>query len=293
MSFRSQTTRIAAILFRATRRLLGFSVSGIGLCLVIALFIAIVGGRNIREWIQKGHGFPAVSEINNIELALTKVLSDAGRSHLKDLFDPVAFAKTCAWYELQYGTDAFEARTVISTRATYALLISGRGAIQPNVQDDDIMTNTRKVLAADVVNELGTSYYPEVGKDPWGNPYQIFAGPWPEELGLVLFRDYLSHGSQTQLPGDSLLDSDADALTVSVGGESPSTRGYPSTGFHGFYIWSLGANGVSDQPRYDPTHQYAPPARQYYRSDAPDEYLGGGDDINNWDRNQTFMSFYN
>lgn len=61
----------------------------------------------------------------------------------------------------------------------------------------------------------------------------------------------------------------------------------------GIYIWSLGANGVSDQPRYDPTHVYAPPARQHYRSDAPDEYLGGGDDVNNWDRNQTFMSFYN
>lgn len=51
--------------------------------------------------------------------------------------------------------------------------------------------------------------------------------------------------------------------------------------------------GVSDQPRYDPTHAYAPPARQHYREDAPDEYLGGGDDINNWDRDQTFMRFYN
>jgi hypothetical protein len=92
---------------------------------------------------------------------------------------------------------------------------------------------------------------------------------------------------------DSLVDSDADALTVTVAGESSSTRSYPATPYHEANIWSLGANGVSDQPRYDPTHQYAPPARQYYRSDAPDEYLGGGDDINNWDKNQTFMRFYN
>ncbi len=58
------------------------------------------------------------------------------------------------------------------------------------------------------------------------------------------------------------------------------------------YIWSLGKNKVSDQPRYDPTHMYAPPARSHYREGAPDEYLGGGDDINNWDRDYTFMWFY-
>ena len=292
MSFRSHTTRIAAMLFRATRRFLGFSVSSIGLCLGIALIVVIVGGRNIREWIQKGHGFPVMSEIQNIELAMTKVLSDAGLSNLQDLFDRDAFEKVCAWYELQYGADAFEARTVVCTRAVYALLISGRGAKLPDAHDDDIMTNTRKALSADLVRSLGTSYFPDIGNDSWGNPYQIFAGPWPKAMGPVLLRTYRLPVSSSHLQGGSA-PANTDALTVTIAGEYPGMRGVPVGNVTDVYIWSLGANGVSDQPRYDPTRQYAPPARQHYRSDAPDEYLGGGDDINNWDRNQTFMSFYN
>ncbi len=291
MSFRYHTMRIGAMLLTATRRLLRFSVSGIGLCLVIVFVIAIVSERNIREWIQKGHGFPVISEIQNIELALTKLRSDAGRSSLRDLFERDAFEKVCAWYELQYGADAFEARTVVYTRAVRALLISGRGAKLPDARDDDIMINTRKALSADLVHSLGTSYYSDLGNDPWGNPYQIFDGPWPKEMGLRLLRTYRLPVTPPHLPGDSA-PTNPDALTVTIAGEHPGIRGVPAE-YTDIYIWSLGANGVSDQPRYDPTHVYAPPARQYYRSDAPDEYLGGGDDINNWDRNQTFMSFYN
>jgi len=294
MNPKSFTTRVAVMLFGAMRRLLGFASSPIGICLAIVIF-GVTGAAlpNVFRWMEKNHGYPTVSEINNIELTLTKIISDAGRSSLQDLFDPVAFEKTCTWYELQYGADTFEARTAISTRAAYALIKSGRGAILPQAQDDDIMTHTRKVLATDVVDDLGTSYYPGVGNDPWGNPYQIFAGPWPKEMGLLLFRSYDSPGPKTALPGNSSMDPNADVLTVTVAEESPGTRGYPATPYHEAYIWSLGANGVSDQPRYDPTHQYAPPVRHFYRSDAPEEYLGGGDDINNWDKNQTFMRFYN
>ena len=174
MNFKSLTARVAAMLLKATRRLLGLSFSPIGVCLAIAIFgVTIAALPNVLRWLQVGHGFPAMSEINGIELAVTKMLSDAGRSSLQDLFDPVAFQKTCKWYELQHGADAFEARTFISTRAAYALLVSGRGAILPDAQDDDIMTNTRKVLAVDVVGTLGTAYYPDVGNDPWGNPYII------------------------------------------------------------------------------------------------------------------------
>jgi len=291
MHTKSFTARVAAMLFRATRRVLTFRFSGIILCLGIVLLGAIIAVPNFRKWVQSSHGFPAVSEIRNIELALTKVLSDAGRSSLLDLFDPVAFEKTCAWYEIQYDADAFEARTAICTRAAYALIISGRNAIQPDARDDDIMTHSRKVLAVDVVDKIGTSYYPELGNDPWGNPYQFFPGPWPGNMGPVLFRAYAAPGSGPSLPGDSTPT--ADPLTVTIAGEAPGPRGHPVARHREIYIWSLGANGVSDQPRYDPTHQYAPPARQHYRSDAPDEYLGGGDDVNNWDKNQGFMSFYN
>lgn len=265
---------------------------------VILLYVALVGivfvaalSKKIYRSITYSGSLQAVAEIRDSELALTKILSDAGRSSLLDLFDPVAFEKTCAWYEIQYDADAFEARTAICTRAAYALIVSGRNAMQPEAGDDDIMANTRKVLAIDVVDKIDTSYHLDLGNDPWGNPYQFFPGPWPGNMGPVLFRAYAVPGSELSLPGDSTPT--ADPLTVTIAGEDLGPRGFPASRNRDLYIWSLGANGVSDQPRYDPTHQYAPPARQHYRIDAPDEYLGGGDDINNWDKDQTFLRFYN
>jgi hypothetical protein len=272
--------------------LLQIPLSCAGLCFGCALLVVVIAGPNIQKYMTSGHGFPAKSEIDGIDLALTKILSDAGCSSLSDILDSAAFGKVCAWYELQYNTDEFEAQAAVSTRAAHALIVSGRGALLPQAGDDVIMAKVRKVYAVERVSNLGTSYYSELGNDPWGNPYQIFAGPWKKAMGPVLFRNYAGPTGQP-LPGDPPPPPESDALTVIGGGDVPETHGFPASTKMEFYIWSLGANGVSDQPRYDPTHTYAPPARQYYRSDAPDEYLGGGDDINNWDRNQTFMSFYN
>src|SRR5262245_28339812 len=107
MKLNSILARAAEVLFKWPWRLLKVRMGCVGLCLGLTLYVMVIAGPNIRLWLKVGHGNPAVSEINGIELALTKILSDAGRSDLQDLFDPVAFEKTCAWYELQYDTDAF------------------------------------------------------------------------------------------------------------------------------------------------------------------------------------------
>jgi hypothetical protein len=220
------------------------------------------------------------------------VLSDAGRSSVHDLLDAEALEKVCNWYEIQYGVDAFEARTAIYTEAAYALLRNGRYAGSARYDDGPILRHTRRVFVAERLRTLGYDYYHAgFDEDDWGNPYRIYPGPWPGSMGPVLFRAYTAPVSGPAVPGDSTPT--ADPLTVTVAGEDPGPRGFPAPRYKEFYIWSLGANGVCDQPRYDPTHQYEPPARQYYRSDAPDEYLGGGDDINNWDHDQTFMRYYN
>jgi hypothetical protein len=248
------------------------------------LFFVASAGRNVHRRLQRSKSVSAITEVSNIELAFTKLLSDAGRSSLKALLEPVAFEEACAWYAREHDADAFEAEVAIYTRATYALLRNGRDVLtQEAGLEDALFGHIQGALNAQVVRVLGTSYMSEFGTDPWGNPYQFFAGPWPDDMGPVLFRRYRESPDS---------NSTADSLTVSIVGDVPRQQGFPPSSKQDIYLWSFGANGVSDQPRYDPNHEYAPPSRQHYRKDASDEYLGGGDDINNWDRNMTFMAIY-
>jgi hypothetical protein len=244
-------------------------------------------------FLRKGQPQRAVSEISNIELALTKILSDAGRSSLRELFDPKAFQVAHAAYMAKNSTNSLDASVALYTRATYALLRNGRDGLTISAGwRDSLLETVQLTLNAEVVRSLGTSYISELGNDPWENPYQIFPGPWPEEMGTVLFRRALE-GEPSPYSTPEAGHVLSDALTFTMASEPPTKQGLPAFDHMDFYIWSLGENEVSDQPIYDPTQAYAPPVRQHYRKDAPDEYLGGGDDISNWDEDMTFMKLYN
>jgi hypothetical protein len=268
--------------------------------LVILLVLAAGMWFFVIPWMQpwKEYGkFPrANAEISNMELAITKVLSDAGRSSLRDLVAPKVFDEACVAYARQHNLNAFEASVALYTRSTYALLRHGRNALTiPVGRNDEVLDHVQRVLNPEVVNSLDTLYM-EIEDDPWGNRYQFFWGQWPEKMGLVPLRRLLMPGGSSGLSADQFIDGygpDGDALTVSILDNPSVKQGFPAPRHFDVYIWSFGKNGVPDQPRYDPTHEYAPPARQHYREDARDEYLGGGDDINNWDRDQTFMRLYN
>ena len=255
------------------------------IAILAIVFVALLpGGR----YIKKGSGVQAITEIKGIELGITKMFSDADSTNLRDFFNDAAYGDAVARLGREQGVDALEASVEIYSYSAYALLRKGRNALGEG-------NEYRAVLRPDLVQKLGNSYFEGLGTDPWGNLYRIFPGPWPESMGPVLFRTYWlpietpgpSGGHPPVFP-DNLLMTGKDLET----GED-ITFGWPADAQETTYIWSFGANLISGQPHYDPTHAYAPPAQQYYVSGQEPELMGGGDDINNWDRGQTFMRFYN
>ena len=70
--------------------------------------------------------------------------------------------------------------------------------------------------------------------------------------------------------------------------------GIPANDRTAVFIWSYGENGQNGQARYLEVDTYtANETVNYDVSQQEPEFLGGGDDINNWDPTQTFMRFYN
>ena len=113
-------------------------------------------------------------------------------------------------------------------------------------------------------------------------------------MGPIVFRTFdvqpMTTEGMAEERGDNLLvlnSFDMDDENVRV------MHGWPAEKLSSVYIWSFGENGRSGQAIYDPTHVYALPAGQHYDQDQEPEYQGGGDDINNWDGNQTYMRWYN
>ena len=239
--------------------------------------------------LRKSRYGEAIREIQDIETSVTKLLSDAGQAKLRDLFDEVALEAAITDLSQRRNLDEFSARVEIYTHVTYQLLRFGRNAFE---HDRTYEATVRPELLA----RLGKSYMPDLDFDPWGNLYQVFPGPWPESMGPIVFRVFDAqpmHDADTGMRaerGDNLLvpdsyDMDDENLRV--------MHGWPTTTNAGVYIWSFGENGVSGQAIYDPTHTYALPAVQHYDPMQEPEYRGGGDDINNWDVNQTYMRWYN
>jgi len=229
-------------------------------------------------------------EIYNIKLSITYMLSDAGSTNLRDFFDDAAFGEAVARLQRERAMAPFAASMEIYSHCTYVLLRGGRNALEPGRHND-----YPSVLNPAMVKRLGNTYFPELALDPWGELYRIFPGPWPEDMGPVVFRTFLPpapgyppRSGEKKIVADALLMSGFDLET----GE-PLTFGVPAPSNQDVYIWSFGANLISGQPNYDPSHAYAPPAQQHYDAGQEPELMGGGDDINNWDRDQTFMRFYN
>ncbi len=290
----------------------GFTLVELLVVMAIISILAAIAIPNVQRYIEKGRATRAMSEINGIELAMTKVLSDAGRSSLKDLIDPAAFDEALIEKNgslpdppvmESWSADDFDNAVEIYTNVAYSLLRKGRGALgAPDVTT--IAGNS--LIREDVVRNLGTSYMADLATDPWGNLYQFYPGPWSPRFGLNVFRVYLPQTSAQTLPGDKVDPNTGDNLSLvdNVNGVTlidpetgdPLVRiGIPAKDQQEMYIWSLGGNLESGQARYrNPTLGYAAAdVLTNYGSGQEPELMGGGDDINNWDNYQTFMRFYN
>lgn len=227
----------------------------------------------------------ATREISTIELAVTKMLSDVGETSAHSFFDEAAFNATRDDLQRAKKLSAFEASVEIYSTALTGLMRHGKNTpAQQCVFAETLNTN--------VVGRLGLSYDESIGLDPWGEPYRFFPGPWPESMGPVLLRTFLVHPQEAWYPGDSA-QPEPDALTLEPTPFLETNFGFPAPSRRDLYIWSTGANIISGQPAYDPSHQYTAPASQHYDQQQEPEYWGGGDDINNCDKVQSFMWHYN
>ena len=231
---------------------------------------------NLSPRVMEARSSRAQAEMKNIDLALIKLLTDANRQDFRSLLDATVFDAECKAYMASANLDAFEASTRIYTVCLTALLRDGKNVSEAPTWSD----KTRRWLNTidpSIYRKLGDKYM-DLGTDPWGNPYYMFAGPWPAEWGPKVFRTYRADSHETPK---------TDVLTVGLNYAGEGQVGFvPREPF--FYLWSLGPNKVSDQARFDPGGMYPPPALQYYRSDAAWYELGGGDDVNNWDYEQTW-----
>ncbi len=221
----------------------------------------------------------ARGDIEGIELALTKLASDANIPTLRDLFDPVQFTSAQQTLASREGMNTLSAATALYTSAAYALLHQGRHVLKEDTVAQQERGVDPAIFNAQRVGKLGTSYL-EIGTDPWGHRYRVYPGPWPEEAGPVPFRRRTLSESEADSP---------DAFTVTLEQEDGVQQlGFPAPNQRLVYVWSYGRNRRNDQPHTEAKPLEAPTARHHYRGDAAAKDLGGGDDINNWDPARTW-----
>jgi prepilin-type N-terminal cleavage/methylation domain-containing protein len=291
---------------RMKKRNKGFTLIELLVVMAIIAILTAIVVPNVVKYIAKGRVTKAQAEAKNIELALTRMVADADRSSLSHLFNP----NGVEGYLSQFGdpvtgdvTTRMQAAITLYTRTIYALLREGRAALSDS---DTVMgIGYGAVLDAGVVKRLGTSYLADIREDPWGkNLYQIYPGPWPSRKrapdGTVLqnepiFRIYQVESTTSNLPG-SKGGAKADNLTL-TNVPDPENPGLENTiGFAAprdviAFVWSMGENMISGQAVYSNAVYVKNEMGNYLEQE--ENYMGGGDDINNWDSGRSWERLYN
>jgi prepilin-type N-terminal cleavage/methylation domain-containing protein len=249
--------------------------------LVVIAIIAILAGiiiPNVPGFIAKARMVRAYSEIKGIDLALTKMLTDANRQDFRSGF-----------FEWGIDPDALtmEQALEIYRDVYYVLLRNGKNAENSSDWRSELAINP------DVRRRLGSSYM-ELAADPWGNLYNFYPGPWRNrpDVNTIPFRVYFPDlsvpgGPPTGTAPDYPTGPDGKVHTLDPDTGEALTVGYVAPRDRTIYIWSSGGNLVSNQRTPDNLTYDADPL------EVGLDYIGGGDDINNWDNDTSWVGFYN
>lgn len=250
--------------------------------LVVVAIIGILAGiivPNVITYLSRARMTRAGAEINGIDLALTKMLTDVNRSDFRgffyfpttsDLYRAPEDGGVVSQAELVADPTLMAAAIAIYTDTFYRLLKQGKNA-ELDTSQIGINEEIRK--------KLGTAYMTDLAKDPWGNLYHFFPGPWRSSEPNP-FRVRIA---DTSIPGGF----DEGDATVSnyldSEGETVPFLGFVAPRDKPMYIYSFGMNLVSNQS-FDTGYAGA--------EDLGDDFVGGGDDINNWDTDSSWAPFY-
>lgn len=276
------------------RRRQGFTLVELLVVMAIIAILASIVVPNVASYIRKSRMTAALSEIQSIELALTKMLTDADRSSLHHLFNPVAVRGVLGSPDGLLTPAQFQNAVLLYTRTTYALLREGRALLGPGVAPDEALGIAyASVLDQNAVRKMGVNYL-DIGEDPWGNLYNIYPGPWPAKNGPNIFRTYLLNNQQNLPGGRATLE---DELTI-LGVTDTETGqiinvGYPAPRNPVAFIWSSGQNLINGQAIYQLQGYGNADKSIYYDQNQDIELMGGGDDVNNWDNGRSWERFYN
>lgn len=274
----------------------GFTLVELLVVIAIITILASIVVPRVTDWLARARMAKAVSEIRNMDLAVTSLMSDAGCNSIAQLFDwnhsvwtgpngpgPATFLAAIGVDGLGSATVAYANYNIIM----YELLRRGKDA-NFGTYAGPLANNSVKLKPA-IVKKLRTGYM-DVGNDPWQNSYQFFLGPWPKynytpnagatNLNLrfarpIAFRCYRTNddGSDMRYDWNALA-----ALNAKMPGNPypDNCLGLPAQFSTTVYIYSMGANMICDQNLTLDTNSTA----------------NGYDDINNWDNGQGWTEFY-
>ncbi len=286
------------------KRKKGFTLVELLVVMAIISILAAIIVPNVARYIARGRATRALGDIKSIELALTKMVTDANVQNLNYLFDTgnvrsYIFDSNDPPYVMT--SQHFQKAIKLYTNTLYALLREGRRVLDGR-EDPELGFAYSTILDTDVVMRLGVGYLEDIALDPWGNLYNIYPGPWPPRNGPIPFRIYMLGKKEKTLPG-VLGGERSDTLTFDTKDpENPENNqdikvGFPADKGKLAFIWSYGANMISGQGVYNSNLANPLPGGSYQGSASynaqEEEYKGGGDDINNWDPGQSWIRFYN
>ncbi len=306
------------------RKKQGFTLVELLVVMAIIAILAAIVVPNAARFIGRARVTRALSEISGTETAITAMLTDAGRSSLSQVFTPGAVPAIAVngpgaalngkvispvapgnWPTVLPAS--FEAITLLYSDVVYDLLRYGRDVLR---QDGTVTSNAPNVIDRNMLAKLGTSYM-DLGNDSWGSQYRFFPGPWKfssvngQRMPIIFRKFSVDTGNSKRGikdDGYSLRDltlaTPKDLITntfssiVEDAATWPDKIGFPADSGKSVYIWSLGENMRSGQMLYSTTYDVTN-AFSWYNNPQDGSDLGGGDDINNWDKDSTWSRFTN